>query len=93
MSYIVQTGLTHPQHLEIGKFQTLEELDSYERMWHNLIFKQCHSNIHQDVSSLSFDSKSRSSTCYMKYFLNSLENTANCGKTPYSKILGMHSQV
>ena len=38
-----------PQSFHGGKFQSAQELDIYERMWHEHIFTGCYSNIHDEV--------------------------------------------
>ena len=38
-----------PQSFHQGKFQSAQELDVYERMWHEHIFTGCYSNIHDEV--------------------------------------------
>ena len=38
-----------PQSFHGGKFLSAQELDVYERMWHEHIFTACYSNIHEEV--------------------------------------------
>ena len=38
-----------PQSFREGKFQSAQELDVYERMWHEHIFTACYSNIRDEV--------------------------------------------
>ena len=34
-----------------GKFDSTVELDTYETMWHERIFTECYSTIHNEVST------------------------------------------
>ncbi len=47
--YDVQVTRTSPELLGKGLFETVEELNSYEQMWHEMVFTEAFTNLRTDV--------------------------------------------
>jgi len=43
-----------PHIFQKGRFHSIEELDGYETMWHEHIFTECYSTVHDEVSGYAF---------------------------------------
>ena len=43
------SSMQSPHNFHEGKFNSMEELDAYETMWHERIFTECYSTIHSRV--------------------------------------------